>query len=240
MRSSRCSASSARPALDKHVGASQARRMGLRTPLCDRLGIDVPIVQAPMGTLAVPALAAAVSNAGALGMLGVTWLPPDLVRAFIRETRRMTDRPFGVNLVLAWDQRERLDICLDEGARIVSLFWGDPKPYVDTIHAAGALLLQTVASAAEARRAVAAGADVVVAQGWEAGGHVWGEVATLPLVPCVVDAVRPAPVIAAGGIADGRGIAAALMLGAAAVWLGTRFLASEEVWVHPDYRERVL
>src|SRR5690349_19197963 len=167
MRSSRCSASSARPALDKHVGASQARRMGLRTPLCDRLGIELPIVQAPMGTLAVPPLAAAVSNAGALGMLGVTWLDLDMTRAFIRETRRLTARPFGVNLALAWEQHERLGICLEEGARIVSLFWGDPTPYVPTIRAAGATLVQTVGSAAEARSAVAAGADVIVAQGWE-------------------------------------------------------------------------
>src|SRR5262245_56461140 len=140
----------------------------LRTALCGRLGIDVPIVQAPMGTLAVPPLAAAVSNAGGLGMLGVTWLTLDMVREFVRETRRLTTRPFGVNLALAWDQHERLAICLDEGVRIVSLFWGDPMPYVGAIHAAGATLLQTVASAAEACRAVAAGADVVVAQGWEA------------------------------------------------------------------------
>jgi nitronate monooxygenase len=212
----------------------------LRTPLCDRLGIDVPIVQAPIGTLAVPPLAAAVSNAGGLGMLGVSWLALDMMREFIRETRRLTARPFGVNLALAWDQRERLAICLEEGTPIVALFWGDPTPYVPTIRAAGATLVQTVGSAAEARRAVAAGADVVVAQGWEAGGHVWGEVATMPLVPCVVDAVHPVPVIAAGGLGDGRGVAAALMLGAAGAWLGTRFLASEEVFIHPDYRERVL
>src|SRR5262245_50984292 len=212
----------------------------LRTPLCARLGIEVPIVQAPMGTLAVPQLAAAVSNAGALGTLGVTWLEPPLVREFIRETRRLTERPFGVNVALAWPPDERLAICLEEGARIVSLFYGDPSPYIATIHAAGALLLQTVGSADEARRAVDAGADVIVAQGWEAGGHVWGRVATMPLVPRVVDAVRPTPVIAAGGIADGRGVAAALMLGAAGAWLGTRFLASEEVFIHPDYRARVL
>src|SRR5438046_637621 len=168
--------------------------MPLRTPLCSRLGIEVPIVQAPMGTLAVPALAAAVSNAGALGTLGVSWLELPLMREFIRETRRLTDRPFAVNLSLAWPQEERLAICLEEGARIVSLFWGDPSPYVATIHAAGALLVQTVGSAAEARRAVDTGADVIVAQGWEAGGHVWGQVATMPLVPCVVDAVRPTPV----------------------------------------------
>jgi len=210
------------------------------TPLCRLLGIDVPIVQAPMGTCAVPALAAAVSNAGGLGMLGVSWLDRDMMRDFVRETQRLTDRPFGVNLALAWPQEEHLHICLDAGARIVSLFWGDPTPYVDAIHSAGAILLQTVGSAEEARRAVAAGADVVVAQGWEAGGHVWGEVATLPLVPCVVDAVRPTPVIAAGGIADGRGVAAALMLGAAGAWLGTRFLASEEIFIHPAYRERVV
>ena len=135
---------------------------------------------------------------------------------------------------------ERLAICLEEGAKIVSLFWGDPSPYVARIRAAGAVLLQTVGSADEARRAVAAGADIIVAQGWEAGGHVWGRVATMPLVPRVVDAVRPTPVVAAGGIADGRGVAAALMLGAAGAWLGTRFLASEEVFIHPDYRARVL
>jgi len=212
----------------------------LRTALCERLGIEVPIVQAPMGTLAVPALAAAVSNAGALGMLGVTWLKVDMLRAFIREVKRLTARPFGVNLVLAWNQHERLAICLEEGARIVSLTWGDPTPYVPAIRAAGATLMQTVGSAREAREAVAAGADVVVAQGWEAGGHVWSQVATMPLVPCVVDAVRPTPVIAAGGIGDGRGVAAALTLGAAGAWLGTRFLASEEIFIHPDYRERVL
>ena len=211
-----------------------------RTALCERLGIEVPIVQAPMGTLAVPALAAAVSNAGALGMLGVTWLEIDMLRAFIREVNRLTARPFGVNLVLAWNQHERLAICLEEGARIVSLTWGDPTPYVPAIRAAGATLMQTVGSAREAREAVAAGADVVVAQGWEAGGHVWSQVATMPLVPCVVDAVRPTPVIAAGGIGDGRGVAAALTLGAAGAWLGTRVLASEEIFIHPDYRERVL
>src|SRR5438477_1801327 len=193
-----------------------------------------------MGTLAVPPLAAAVSNAGALGMLGVTWLDLDMTRAFIRETRRLTSRPFGVNLALAWDQHERLGICLEEGARIVSLFWGDPTPYVPAIRAAGAMLVQTVGSAAEARSAVAAGADVIVAQGWEAGGHVWGGVATLPLVPCVVDAVAPIPVIAAGGIGDARGVAAVLALGAQAAWLGTRFLLADEMPIHEEYRRRLI
>jgi nitronate monooxygenase len=212
----------------------------IRTPLCSLLGIELPILQAPMGGCAVPPLAAAVSNAGGLGMLGVSWFELDVMRAVIGETRRLTDRPFAVNLALEWPQAERLAICLDEGVRIVSLFWGDPTPYVRSIHAAGALLLQTVGSADEARRAVDAGADVVVAQGWEAGGHVWSQVATLPLVPRVVDAVRPTPVVAAGGIADGRGVAAVLVLGAAGAWIGTRFLASEEAFIHPSYRDRVI
>jgi nitronate monooxygenase len=212
----------------------------LSTPFCRLAGVELPIVQAPMGGAACPALAAAVSNAGGLGMLGITWFDLEMMRAYLRDTRRLTDRPFGVNLVLAWPPDERLEMALAEGVRIVSLTWGDPTPYVERIHRAGALLFQTVGSAAEARRAKEAGADAVVAQGWEAGGHVWGEVATLPLVPAVVDAVAPLPVVAAGGMADGRGIAAALLLGAGAAWLGTRFLAAEEAFIHPAYRDRIV
>ena len=125
------------------------------------------------------------------------------------------------------------------GARIVSLTWGDPGGYVEDVHQAGGLVLHTVGTAEEARQAVAAGVDAVVAQGWEAGGHVWGGVATLPLVAAVVDAVD-VPVIAAGGIGDGRGIAAALALGASGAWLGTRFLLAEETPLHGDYRARLL
>src|SRR6185312_10295977 len=113
-------------------------------------------------------------------------------------------RPVAVNLVLAWDPAERLAIALAEGFRVVSLFWGDPAPWIPPVHDAGGLVVVTVGSADDARRAVAAGADVVVAQGWEAGGHVWGDVSTMALVPRVVDAVAPVPVVAAGGIADGR------------------------------------
>jgi NAD(P)H-dependent flavin oxidoreductase YrpB (nitropropane dioxygenase family) len=129
--------------------------------------------------------------------------------------------------------------CAEESVAAVSTFWGDPRPYVERIHAGGALHLHTVASAEEARRAVQAGVDVVVAQGWEAGGRVWGEVATLPLVPAVVDAVRPVPVIAAGGVADGRGLAAVLVLGADAAWVGTRFLMAREANVHDEWRARI-
>lgn len=212
--------------------------MSLRTPLCELLGIELPIVQAPISY--APALVAAVSNAGGLGMIQLSWLEPDRARDVIRETRRLTDRPFGVNLVLEWPQDERLELALEEGVRIVSLFWGDPSAYAGRVHDAGGTVFCTVGSAAEARRVVDAGADVVVAQGWEAGGHVWGEVATFPLVPAVVDAVAPVPVVAAGGIADGRGLAAALGLGAAGVWVGTRFVASEEAGLDPLHKEHIV
>jgi nitronate monooxygenase len=207
------------------------------TPLSDLLGIQHPIVQAPIGSAAVPRLAAAVSNSGALGMLALTWVPD--VAAVLRQTAELTSRSFGGNFVLEWDQHGRLDEALEAGLRIVSLAWGDPEPYVERVHAAGGLVLHTVGSAEEARRVVAAGVDVVVAQGWEAGGHVWGNVATLPLVPAVVDAVAPTPVIAAGGIGDARGVAAVLALGAQAAWLGTRFLFAEEAPIHQAYRGRL-
>lgn len=208
----------------------------MRTPVCELLGIERPIVQAPMS--AVPQLAAAVSNAGALGMLALTWSTP--AGDAVRETAALTDRPFGGNLVLNSDQHRRLDEALEAGLRIVSLFWGDPAGYVEQVHDANGVVLHTVGSADEARRAVASGVDVVVAQGWEAGGHVWGQVATLPLVPAVVDAVAPVPVIAAGGIGDGRGVAAVLALGAQAAWLGTRFLLAQEMPIHEEYRRRVM
>ena len=208
----------------------------MRTPVCALLGIEQPIVQAPMA--AIPRLAAAVSNAGALGMVTLTW--SEDAGAVVRETAALTARPFGGNLVLTEDHHRRLDAALEAGLRIVSFFWGDPSGYVQQVHDAGGIVLHTVGTAEEARRAVASGADVIVAQGWEAGGHVWGTVATLPLVPAVVDAVDPVPVIAAGGIGDARGVAAVLALGAQAAWLGTRFLLAEEMPIHQDYRRRLI
>lgn len=157
----------------------------------------------------------------------------------IRQTAALTDRPFGGNLILASDQHRRLDEALDAGVRIVSLMWGDPAGYVEPVHDAGGVVLHTVGTAEEARRAVAGGVDVVVAQGWKAGGHVWSQVATLPLVPAVVDAVAPVPVIAAGGIGDARGVVAVLALGAQAAWLGTRFLLAQEMPIHEEYRRRL-
>jgi NAD(P)H-dependent flavin oxidoreductase YrpB (nitropropane dioxygenase family) len=210
-----------------------------QTPFCRRLGLTAPVVQAPIGSASTPELVAAVSNAGGLGMLALTWTAVGSVHERIRAARALTDRPFGVNVVLAWDQQERVRACVQESVAVVSTFWGDPAPYVDTIHAAGALHLHTVGSAEEARRAVQAGVDVIVAQGWEAGGRVRGNVATLALVPAVVDAVRPLPVIAAGGVADGRGLAAVLALGADAAWVGTRFLLAHEASVHEAWRRQI-
>src|SRR6201996_8141478 len=183
-------------------------------------------------------LAAAVSNAGALGMVTLTWSAD--TAAVVREVAALTTRPFGGNLVLTGDHHRRLDQALEAGLRIVSFFWGDASGYVQQVHEAGGIVLQTVGTAEEARRAAGSGADVIVAQGWGAGGQVGGTIATLPLVPAVVDAVAPVPVIAAGGIADGRGVAAVLALGAQAAWVGTRFLLAEEMPVHPEYRRRLI
>lgn len=210
----------------------------MATAFTELLGIQVPVVQAPIGGLAQPRLAAAVSNAGALGTLALSWLAPNEIGPTVEATRSLTDRPFGVNLVLQWPQHERLRAALDAGARFVSLTWGDPTSYVGPVHETGGVVSLTVGSAREAREAVEAGVDIIVAQGWEAGGHVRGEVATLPLIPAVVDAVGPAvPVVAAGGLADGRGLAAVLALGASAGWYGTRFVMCEETTSLPRYRE---
>jgi nitronate monooxygenase len=214
--------------------------MGLRTPLSDLLGIAVPIVQAPIGSATCPALVAAVAEAGALGLLALSWRDRPEIKQQVDATHGLTQRPFGVNLVLAWPQQDRLAQCLDLGVKIVATSWGDPSPYVSAIQAAGGVLIHQVGTVDDARKAADAGADVIVAQGWEAGGHVQSEVGTLALVPRVVDAVAPLPVLAAGGIADGRGVAAALTLGAAGAWIGTRFLASEEAAVHHAYKQRLL
>jgi nitronate monooxygenase len=212
----------------------------LRTILVELLGIEFPIIQAPIGSAASPQLAAAVSNAGGLGMLALSWKDLQAVRRAIRDTRELTSRPFGVNLVLEWDQRQRFDVCLEEKVPVISFSWGDPTPYLPAARRADVKTMQAVASAAEACSAAGLGIDILVAQGWEAGGHVLGQVATMALVPAVVDAVSPTPVVAAGGIADGRGLAAVLALGAAGAWIGTRFLASEEAFVHNKYRDAVL
>lgn len=212
----------------------------MKSALCESLGIKIPIIQAPMGGADGPELAGAVSNAGGLGMLALWPYDVDIVRETIRATKALTDLPFGVNLNMQFPQDKRLDVCLEEKVQVISFFWGDPSNLIDRTHEGHAVVLHTCASAKEARKVVDDGVDIVVAQGWEAGGHVRGTVSTLPLIPAVVNAVSPTPVVAAGGIADGRGLAAAMALGADGVWIGTRFLASYEAAVHPRYQKLLL
>ncbi|WP_260639533.1 nitronate monooxygenase [Streptomyces angustmyceticus] len=223
-----------------HPPGEETRRSAhlpsLTTPLCRRLGVEVPVFQAPIGSAVSPELVAGVSHAGGLGMLALTWTPAGEIPRILDRVRELTERPFGANLVLDFPVADRLDACLEGGVPVISTFWGDPAGCTDRIRAAGAFHVHTVGSADEARHAADAGVDAVVAQGWEAGGHVRGLTATLPLVPAVVDAVSPLPVVAAGGIADGRGLAAALALGAQAGWMGTRFLAATEARTHDIYR----
>ena len=213
----------------------------MKTNLCHMPGIEHPIIAAPMGPdLTGPDLVAAVSNAGGLGILQAQLCPPPLFRQEIRRVRALTDRPFGVNLILHFPVEDHVAVCLEECVPVLSFFWGDPTPYVGRAHAAGVKVFHQVGSVAAAERPAAAGIDVIVAQGVEAGGHVAGEVSTLALIPRVVDAVAPRPVAAAGGIADARGVVAVLALGAQAPVLGTRFLVSSESRAHPNYKQRLL
>jgi len=214
----------------------------LQTRLCDVFAIDHPVLNAPMGGGDAPAeLAAAVSEAGGLGLIGGTTIGgTEWLVAQIRRARELTDRPFGVGFISHLPGTAKLmDAALGEGVRIVAHSFADPAPFVEAAHDVGAIVVCQVRTVDGARRAAAAGVDVVTAQGTEAGGHT-GRVSTLPLVPAVVDAVAPLPVVAAGGIADGRGIAAALMLGAEGVWMGTRFLGTRECGVSDAYKARVV
>ncbi len=201
----------------------------IHTRICDLLGIAYPIFNASMGGTATAALAAAISNAGGFGMIGGTssagapWL-----RAQIRQTRQLTSRPFGVGFISSFPGVDALvEVALEERVAAINHSFADPTPYVQTAHKAGVRIFCQVQSVAHAHRAAQAGVDLIIAQGTEAGGHT-GTIGTLALVPAVIDAVHPIPVVAAGGIADGRGIAAMLILGAEGVWIGTRFVASQE------------
>lgn len=212
----------------------------LRTRLCELLRIEVPILVAPMGFVTGPELTAAVSNAGGLGVLAAGLNPPPVLKQEIDQVRALTDKPFGVNLLLQFPQDENVELCLAERVPVLSFYWGDPTGYVERAHAAAALVVHQVGSVEAAQRSARAGVDVIIAQGFEAGGHVAGRIATLPFVPRVVDAVAPTPVVAAGGIADARGLVAALALGADGVSIGTRFLATPESLAHPYYKDKVL
>lgn len=211
----------------------------MTSDLCARLGIDKPILSAPMAGAAGPEMVAAVCNAGGYGVLPLWHKPSEAFAADLLRTQSLTDRNFAVNINVANPYKEQLQICIDHKVHAVSLFWGMEPDAIDVAKSAGLCVLYSVGNAAEAKAAEQAGADVIVAQGWEAGGHVWGQVTTVALIPAVVDAVS-IPVIAAGGIADGRAMAAAMMLGASGVWVGTRFLASSEATIHDTYRQRIL
>jgi nitronate monooxygenase len=201
----------------------------LYTRLCAILGIDHPIMNAPMGGTATAALAAAVANAGGLGMIGGTsGGGPDWLRAQIERARATTARPFGVGFISSFPGVDDLvEVALDARVAAINHSFADPTPYVAAARARGVRVFAQVQSVAQARRAAAAGVDAILAQGTEAGGHT-GVAPTLALLPAVVDAVGDIPVLAAGGVADGRGLAAVLLLGAAGASLGTRFVASEE------------
>lgn len=210
------------------------------TPLCRMLGIEHPVLSAGMGAVSGPELAAAVSNAGGCGQVVVTGLDAAGVEDRVRRTRELTERPFAVNVILDIWKGHEIAAALAAGAPIIFLFWGDPAPHVEQVRRAGARVIVQVGSPPEALAAAEAGVDVIVAQGLEAGGHVRGTTPLFSLLPMVVDAVASVPVVAAGGIVDGLGLAAALSLGAQGALMGTRFLASDEANIHPEYLRRVV
>lgn len=199
----------------------------LHTTVCKLLGIDVPIFQAGMSTYTTAQLVAAVSNAGGLGIIGGLRRKPDDLRNEIRQVRELTSRPFGVNHVVCQLDPAAFEMTLAQRVPVLSLAWGRAADLTYQAHEAGAKVIHMVATAEEAGLVASDGADVIVAQGTEGGGHV-GMMGTLPLVPMVIDVVGDLPVLAAGGIADGRGLAAVLMLGAQGALIGTRFLATPE------------
>ena len=208
------------------------------TQLTKLLNIKYPIIQAPIGSATTPQLASAVSNAGGLGTLALSWQNLELTRELIRQTKKLTTKPFAVNLILDFDQAERIQICIEEKVPIISFSWGNSSPFISQLKKENILVCQTIGNSAEAIEYEQKGVDFLLAQGWEAGGHVWGTVATSVLIPSIVDKVK-IPVVATGGIADGRGILAALSMGAAGVCMGTRFLMSKEANVNPIYQELI-
>ncbi len=225
----------------------------LRTPLCDLLGIELPIVQAGMGYVARAELAAAVSAAGALGMIGGASLDAKQLREEIRKTRDLTDRPFGVDVLFATIGRaqssaaaarftreveEQIEVVFTENVLVLASGLGDPGPIVPQAHAQGMKVIALVGNTRNAVRVAQSGVDAIVAQGYDGGGHT-GRVGTLSLLPAVLDVVD-VPVLAAGGIGDGRGLAAVLAMGGVGAWLGTRFVASREAFGHDAYKQRIV
>jgi enoyl-[acyl-carrier protein] reductase II len=213
--------------------------MSLRTPICDLFEIEHPVFLAGMGQVAYADLCAAVSNAGGYGTLGMVAGPADVVRDEMRLTRKQTDKPFGVDMLAALPEQmnDCIDTIIEEGASSFITGLGVARPLIQKCHDAGVKVMAVVGKVSHAQRAEEAGCDAVVVQGTEAGGHT-GQIAGLALIPQVVDAVD-IPVIAAGAIVDGRGLAASLALGAQAIWMGTRFIASDEAHASNKYKNRL-
>ncbi len=211
----------------------------METRITKLLGIEYPIIQGGMAWVAEYHLAAAVSEAGGLGIIGAGGAPAEFVREQIQKTKEKTDKPFGVNIMLMNPEADAIArVVVEEGVRVVTTGAGNPGKYMAMWKEAGVKVIPVVASVAMAKMMERAGADAVVAEGMESGGHI-GSATTMTLVPQVVDAVK-IPVIAAGGIADGRGFAAAFMLGAEAVQMGTRFVVAKESIVHENYKQKVI
>ena len=211
----------------------------MKTRITEMLGIEYPIIQGGMAWVAEHNLAAAVSEAGGLGLIGGASAPGEVVREEIRKAKELTKKPFGVNVMLMSPHADDVaKVVVEEGVKVVTTGAGNPAKYMKMWKEAGIIVIPVVASVALAKLMERGGADAVVAEGTESGGHI-GEATTMTLVPQVVDAVS-IPVIAAGGIADGRGIAAAFMLGAEAVQIGTRFVVSKESIVHENYKQRII
>lgn len=211
----------------------------MKTRITELLGIEYPIIQGGMAWVAENHLAAAVSQAGGLGLIGGANAPGEVIRDYIRKVKKVTDKPFGVNVMLMSPHADDVaKVVVEEGVKVVTTGAGNPEKYMDMWKEKGIKVIPVVASVAMAKRMQRCGADAVVAEGCESGGHI-GESTTMALVPQVADEVS-VPVVAAGGIADGRGIAAALMLGAKGVQIGTRFVVTEECQVHQNYKDRIV
>ena len=211
----------------------------MKTRITELLGIEYPVIQGGMAWVAEHHLAAAVSNAGGLGIIGAGGAPAEFVREQIRKVKEVTDKPFGVNVMLMNPEADAIaQVIVDEGVKVVTTGAGNPSKYMEMWKAAGVKVIPVVASVAMAKLMERGGADAIVAEGMESGGHI-GSTTTMALVPQVVDAVN-IPVIAAGGIADGRGMAAAFMLGAEAVQIGTRFVIAHECVVHDNYKQQLI
>ena len=211
----------------------------MKKDICNILGIRYPIFQGGMAWISDSKLAAAVSNAGGLGIIAGANAPASYIRNEIKETKKLTDKPFGLNIMLLSDNADELaDIAIEEGVKVITTGAGNPGKFMERWKQAGIIVIPVVASVALAKRMERCGADAVIAEGCEAGGHI-GKLTTMVLLPQVVDAVN-IPVIGAGGIADGRGIAAAFALGASGIQVGTRFLVSEECQIHDNYKNAVI